>query len=1175
LGLVSTEPATNPKHKVYRETESSVGGRRTAEQNQDDAQSSDITESPAPNEFKELTITALPTVKGTLNSIPVTILVDTGAARTLVSEKWTKQHGQPLVEGTPIRLRFADGGPFTTTSYIAATLVVNEFKDKLLIPICPLATSDVIFGADLISTNNVNIDWISKQIKTGDGRYLSTTPSRRSSLKPVQQISPRTLEKILREGKVANTCSVMISSTTKLEDNIHDSAFADTITSEYSDIFPDELPKELPPKRIVDHEITIIPGAQPTARRYYRMTGTEMEELKRVIKDLLTKGWIRPSSSAYAAPILFVKKSDGTLRFCCDYRALNSITVRNTYPIPDMGELLDRLHDAKYFSKFDLRSGYHQVLVADKDVHKTAFTTRFGNYEWLVLPFGLTNAPATFQRVMNDAFQEFLDVFVIIYLDDILIYSKTWEDHQRHVRLICDKLRGNQLFCKSSKCEFGLTSIEFIGHVVSHNNIHMDPAKIKAVKNWPEPKNVKQLRGFLGFCNFYRKFIYQFAHIAEPLTSCLRRKGLDFKWGEKQQKAFEELCTAMTTEPVLIIPDLKKPYVLHTDASGTCLGAVLSQEGHPVAYLSGKLNGAQMNYDVRELELLALVTALKKWRHYLLDSVVIAYTDHESLKYIKKQADFNRRLVRWLNLFAEYSGLEIVYKPGKDNIAADALSRINTITTFSVDSTETNSWRKDYLDDEEQASTYNALDSTPSIKTLTITFSKEGNLMYAQTKNKSDKRLCVPAAKQALIIREAHDTPMGGHFSWNKTYQRIVNKFYWPKMITRIQNYCTSCLSCQRNKASTVKPLGQMQPLTTPTNRWESISMDFVTALPPSGKEEYDAILTVVDRLTKRVHLIPTHKTATAKDTATLILAHVVKLHGIPRSIVSDRDPRFTSHFWKALCDMLDTKLLMSTANHPETDGQTERANRTMAECLRSYVDSSEDEWHTRLPMVEFAINSAQNASIKTSPFEADLGYIPTTPLSLINGNTNSGVPSADQFITNQSTIIQQVKDRLVHAQSNQKRHHDKRRRPAPTWYRGDQVMVHRSAIVPRVDKTKYTEQKLAARWYGPFIVLGRVQTNAYRIELPANSKAHPVINVRFLKPYKGREDNNPLPDILPTGEAEYEVEKIISQRQRAGKTEFLVRWKGYSPDDDSWEKSEHLNNAEEVVNDYLRSKTN
>ena len=336
------------------------------------------------------------------------------------------------------------------------------------------------------------------------------------------------------------------------------------VLSEYADRFPPDLPKTIPPDRDVDHHIELVPGSTPPSRPMYRMSPTELDELKRQLDDLMSKGLIRPSKSAYGAPVLLTKKKDGSWRFCVDYRALNAITVKNKYPLPRIDELFDRLQGAKYFSKIDLRSGYWQIKVWSEDVPKTAFRTRYGSFEWLVLPMGLTNAPATFMHLMNQIFRAYLDKFVIVFLDDVLIYSRTLAEHRKHVRQVLDVLRQHQLYCKESKCEFFRDHVEFLGHRVDRDGMHMMEDKVRAIRDWPTPTAVEDIRSFLGMVGYYRKFIQGFSSIAAPLTGLLK-KGVRFLWTAELETSFRTLIHTITTAPTLILPDPTKPYVITAD----------------------------------------------------------------------------------------------------------------------------------------------------------------------------------------------------------------------------------------------------------------------------------------------------------------------------------------------------------------------------------------------------------------------------------------------------------------------------------------------------------------------------------------------------------------------------------------------------------------------------------
>src|SRR5437868_1229306 len=424
---------------------------------------------------------------------------------------------------------------------------------------------------------------------------------------------------------------------------------AKSLIKEFQDIFPSTLPNNLPPKRTVDHSIELIPGSEPPSRPTYRLSYLEMNELKKQLSELLQKGFIRPSVSPFGAPVLFVHKKEGTLRLCIDYRALNKITIKNRYPLPRIEELMDRLIGSKYFTKIDLYSGYHQIRIKDEDISKTAFRTRYGHYEFCVLPFGLTNAPATFMTLMNNIFQPYLDKFVIVYLDDILIYSKTKEEHLKHVHIILETLRKHQLYAKLAKCEFIKQRVEYTGHFISEQGITVDSRKIDTIRNWPTPTNISELRSFLGLASYYRKFVKGFSAIASPLTALLH-KDQSYKWENLEEKSFNELKNFLTTAPILLLPDPTKQFTVTTDATDFAIGAILSQdqgkEQQPVAYESRKLTSAEQNYPIHEKELLAIVYAIKLWRPYLEGQRFIVITDHASLEYIKTQHNILRRQAR-------------------------------------------------------------------------------------------------------------------------------------------------------------------------------------------------------------------------------------------------------------------------------------------------------------------------------------------------------------------------------------------------------------------------------------------------------------------------------------------------------------------------------------------------
>jgi hypothetical protein len=444
------------------------------------------------------------------------------------------------------------------------------------------------------------------------------------------------------------------------------------VVCEYPDVFPDELPG-MPPDRDIEFAIELQPRTAPISKRPYRMPPAELAELKKKLQELLDKGFILPSTSPWGCLALFVKKKDESLRLCVDYRPLNAVTVKNKYPLPRIDVLFDQLVGAKVFSKIDLRSGYHQIKIRASDIPKTAFSTRYGLYEYLVMSFGLTNALAYFMYLMNSVFMLELDKFVVVFIDDILVYSRNEQEHTMHLYTVLQRLRDHRLYAKLSKCDFWLREISFLGHTISQDGISVDPEKVQEVMNWKPPTTVRQIQSFLGLAGYHRRFIPDFSGIAKPMTELLK-KGVKYEWSQKCEDAFHTLRQHLTTAPVLAQPNNTKSFDVYCDASGTGLGCVLMQDNRVIAYASRALRPHEQNYPTHDLELAVVVHALKIWRHYLMGAHCNIYTDHKSLKYIFTQVDLNMRQRRWLELIKDYD-LEVHYHPGKANVVADALSR--------------------------------------------------------------------------------------------------------------------------------------------------------------------------------------------------------------------------------------------------------------------------------------------------------------------------------------------------------------------------------------------------------------------------------------------------------------------------------------------------------------------
>ncbi|GAU48779.1 hypothetical protein TSUD_406220 [Trifolium subterraneum] len=806
-----------------------------------------------------------------LGQSEVVVLFDCGATNSFIYVECVMRLGLSSTSLIPpMTVAVATGGKVVSKRVCQNCPVSVAGKIYHVDLIClPLKDMDIVLGMDWLSANTVYIGCAEKNL------YVPIDLSAESrALTALLQNTHQLIQYLGAENKCFSIMFTISSESSLSPSDI-------PIVREYLDVFPEEI-NSLPPEREIEFSIDLVPGSQPISSTPYRTSPLELRELKSQLEELLQKHFIRPSVSPWGAPVLLVKKKD------------------------------DQLRGATIFSKIDLRSGYHQIRIRTSDVSKTAFRTRYGHYEFLVMPFGLTNAPAIFMDYMNRIFQPYLDKFVVIFIDDILIYSKDPQEHAEHLRIVLNILREKQLYVKFSKCEFWLSEVKFLGHVISQGGVFVDPSKVEAVLNWERPRTVSEIRSFLGLAGYYRRFILGFSEIALPLTR-LTRKGAAFVWDELCENSFNLLKQKLTSAPVLVIPDPDKKYVVYCDASNKGLGCVLMQEGAVVAYASRQLKPHEENYPTHDLELAAIIFALKIWRHHLYGVQFALYSDHKSLRYLFDQKDLNMRQRKWMEYLKDFD-FELNYHPGKANVVADALMK----------------------------STYKAS-------------------RYAE-----------------------------------------------------------------------------------------------------------------------------------------IFLEEIVKLHGVPLSIVSDRDPTFTSHFWRAFQKAMGTRLRMSTSNHPQTDGQSERTIQTLEDMLRACVLEDGGNWSKHLHLVEFAYNNSYHTSIGMAPYEALYGRRCRTPLCWTEVG-DKGVLGPD--IIQETTLkIKSVKEHMRVAQSRQKSYADHRRRPIE-FEEGDHVFLR---VTPKLGlRGVFKTKKLAPRYIGPYQILKRVGPVAYQLALPPSmSRMHDVFHVSQLRKF-------------------------------------------------------------------------
>ncbi|GJU03646.1 putative reverse transcriptase domain-containing protein [Tanacetum coccineum] len=1080
-----------------------------------------------------------------LNNHYASILFDTGADRSFISTTFSSLINivpTPLDNSYDVEL--ADG-KIVGIDTIIRGCTLNFLDHPFNIDLMPveLGSFDVIIGMDWLRRCHAVIVCDEKLVQIPYGNETLTFCGNESSNgreSRLTVISCSKAQEYKSEGKQIKDVPIV---------------------RDFPKVFPEDLPG-LPPARPVEFQIDLIPGAAPVARAPYRLAPSKMKELSEQLQELSDKGFIRPSSSPWGASILFVKKKDGSFRMCIDYRELNKLTVKNRYPLPRIDDLFDQLQGSSIYSKIDLRSGYHQLRVREQDISKTAFRTRYGHYEFQVMPFRLTNAPAVFMDLMNRVCKPYLDKFVIVFIDDILIYSKDEKEHEEHLKAILELLKKEQLYAKFSKCEFWIPKVQFLSHVIDSRGIHVDPAKIESIKDWASPKTPTKIRQFLGLAGYYRRFIEGFSKIAKSMTK-LTQKGIKFDWGEKEENAFQLIKQKLCSAQILDLPVGSEDFVVYCDASHKGLGAVLMQREKVIAYASRQLKVHEKNYTTHDLELGSVVFALKIWRHYLYGTRCTVFTDHKSLQHILDQKELNMRQRRWLELLSDYD-CDIRYHPGKANVVADALSRKERIEPLRV---------------RALVMTI-GLDLPKRILEAQIEAQKPENLVNEDVggiirrdipkerlEPRADGTLCLHSRSwipcygdlRSVIMHESHKSKYSIHPGSEKMYQDVKKLYWWPNMKADIATYVSKCLTCARVKAEHQRPSGLLVQPEIPEWKWDNITMDFITKLPRSS-QGFDTIWVIVDRLTKSAHFLPIRENDPLDKLARLYLNRIVARHGIPASIICDRDGRFTSNFWRSFQKALGTDISMSTAYHPETDGQSERTIQTLEDMLRACVIDFGKGWVKHLPLAEFSYNNSYHASIKAAPYEALYGRKCRSPVCWAEvGEAQLTGPELIQETTEKIVLIKQ---RMQAAQDRQKSYADRKRKPME-FEVGDRVMLK---VSPWKGVVRFGKRgKLNPRYVGPFKVLAKVGKVAYRLELPQElSRVHHTFHVSNLKKCYADEplvmplEGIHVDDKLQFVEEPVEImEREIKRLKRSRIPLVKVRWNSRRGPEFTWERED------------------
>jgi hypothetical protein len=1167
---------------------------------------------------------ALMTKTGTLCGKSVRILVDSGATNIMCRPGL----GKNVLREKEVSVEGFDG-------YMTKPTVVNEvcetlkfdgwtFKD-LVMTEWDLGHKkiDVILGKPWFHQFNPQIDWIQHKVLS---------------------INAATLDKSTRSLTSESGWMMKVTTVQEAQHQIPD--VVQDVLRKFKEVFPDKLPDALPPHRAVEFDLNMKSDAKPQHRPPFRLSQVEQASLDKFVVDLEKKGWITLSSSDWVSNIFGVPKRDEhgrmqsrrewlrtatpdtPIRWVLDYRHVNSQTEVPKIPLPNIEDLFDRMHGCCVFTKIDLASGYHQMLVVPTARKYTAFRTHREVYEWVVAPMGMAGMPGIWSRLMRRLFDKF--PFVVVYMDDICVFSRNNEEHAVHLEAICEVLRDEKLYARPDKCAFGAVSVNFLGHTISKDGLHVDQQKIRAIEKWSEPTNRKELLSFLGLAGYYRKFIAGYAKLVLPLSDLVKASTL-WKWDTTHRKAFLVIKLALQQAPVLQLPNYKNRFIVTTDASGYCCGAVLSQmdenyNDRPVAFLSKKLGPHELNWPAHEKELYAIKLALSKWRHFLHGSCFDVFTDNSACKWFMHTPVLTAKLTRWLDFFSRFDFV-LHHRPGKLNVVADALSRpppskvqahactmhscddqcvsLGTIrdryhaqvdafeslterdlaiivnSPFSGEKSAKPSVTQRYVVNHSTQTSCIMVEMSKETKQRyregysrdptyasgdTTVFVKKGELFFLRTRDQV-WRLCVPSDEllRGEIIAQAHDSSTAAHPGIRRTQLSISQWYYWKTLDEDVKLYVATCETCSRYKTSSLKANGKMIPIEAPSQCWHTISIDWITGLPASKGQ--DAIMTVIDKLSKRAKYIATQTVADAPETAKLFFDHVVRHHGLPMVIISDRDPKFTSTFWRALMNLMGIKQSMTTAGRAQADGATERQNRTLEDSLRCQVSYLGEDWADHLATIEYAHQGLVQASTGLTPFEIDTGRRLRNPVvdALLSKNE-----FAKNFAEHRQEILKLAQENLKKAQARQKAYYDSKRSKVE-FHLGDLVMLATRHIplkhAQRVNRSE--RPKLVPRFIGPFEIVQVINPNAMRLKLPKSmQQLHDVFNVDRLKHYRQNPVQfaaRPIPKVTPilldeaTGEESFIIEALLDKRRTPQGVDYLVKWHGYPPSEASWEPQANI----------------
>lgn len=1064
-------------------------------------------------------------IEQTLLFVPISIqghhlqaVVDTGSTYTLMREtvwnkvsssderfSWKDRQRFALADGT---VHQAKGRKIVSVRWhdIAYDVPVYVMEDQHL-------AYPLIVGLDFLAHAGVVIDLNqhSYGIKTGKGfkyfSFLNMLDEPRKNKKPkLPSSSPLHLYYALRPGEMLpgvfnNPLPTALDIDSDWNDGIQ------LLMQDWPSITSGRLGKTS-----VEKHTIFLQDEVPVRSKAYRVSVMKKKIIEDHVKDMLHKGIIEPSQSAWSSPVVLVNKPDGTFRFCIDYRKVNAKTMADVYPMPFIHEILESLEGASWFSTLDLQSGYWQVAMNDSCQAKTAFITSQGLFHFKCMPFGLRNAAATFQRLMEKVLDGLRGKICFVYIDDIIVYSRSREQHLSDLGLIFQKIHEANLSLNMKKCHFFKKELKFLGHIVSGKGVEVDPEKTRAVTEYPTPSDLKGLQRFLGLVGWYHKFIPRFADIAMPLNH-LKRKGVEWCWTKECQASMEALKDALKYPPVLAQPILSLPFLLYTDASEVGLGAILAQvlpEGERViAYASRGMKGPERNYSTSEKECLAVVWAVEKWKHYLEGVKFDVFTDHAALSWVFNCPKTTSRLTRWTLRLQQFM-FTVHYRKGCLNAGPDALSR--SVAPLHVQPSPCNLVAKkatydipvsmaeiaDAQKKDAKVQEIKRSDVHPSTHTNRIKFTERQGVLYRLVPLQDDGekyQLVVPQNLVPDFLRYFHDNPLGGHLGRLKTLLRVLEVAWWPTIRKDVWEHTKVCTICQKYKADNTKPSGFLQS-TVVVNPGEMMGVDLMGPFPRSKKSN-SYLLVIVDYFSKWVELFPL-RDGTAPRIVRILREEIFTRWGVPQYLVSDRGPQFTSTLLKGLCKSWGVVQKLTTSYHPQTN-LTERMNRTIKTMIASFVGQHHHTWDQWISEFRFAVNSAYQETTGRTPAELAIGRNLKGPLErLIHQPPSPGQRDSYSVVERQQKMANEVRKRVVIRQTRNAKYYNTRRKDAH-FASGNLVWVRTHPLSKANEKFS---AKLAPKWDGPATIVRKLGPVNYLLRWNDPPNRLDTVHVVNLKPY-------------------------------------------------------------------------